>query len=147
MRCGFGSDAKRGLRAERGAVAVEFAIILPVLLLLILGGMDLGHRYFLGHLASNASREGARYGVKYQVNPSTLVPFAPSDLAISNYVKTGLGYAALLDDANLPVTPVIVNNILTVTVTAHKHWWVLGSLPGFTNPQTLTAATAMALER
>ena len=151
MRCRFGSDAKRGLRAERGAVAVEFAIILPVLVLLILGGMDLGHRYLLGHLASNASREGARYGVKYHVDPITSLPVAPSDLAISNYVKlpqpTGLGYANLLGDDNLPVTPVKVGNILTVTVTAHKHWWVLGSLPGFTNPQTLTATTAMALER
>jgi Flp pilus assembly protein TadG len=159
MRCGFGSDAKRGLRAERGAVAVELAIILPLLLLLILGGMDLGHMYFIKYLTSNASREGARYGVKYQVNPSTLVPFAPTALAISNYVKlprpTGLGYAALLGDANLPVTPVTVDNILTVTVTAQKHWWVLGSgtlftifgFHKFTNPQTITATTAMALER
>ena len=69
MRCRFGSDAKRGLRGEHGAVAVEFAIILPVLVFLILGGMDLAHMFYIQHIVSNASREGARYGAKYTGNP------------------------------------------------------------------------------
>ena len=82
MRCRFGSDAKRGLRAERGAIAVEFAIILPVLVLLILGGMDMGHRYYIQYLTSNASREGARYAAKY-----TVTNVLPDSTAISNYIK------------------------------------------------------------
>ena len=89
MRCRFGSDAKRGLRGERGAIAVEFAIILPVLILLILGGMDMGHRYYIQYLTSNASREGARYAAKYTVTTD------PSSADISNYIKlppSGLNY-------------------------------------------------------
>ena len=29
--------------------------------------MDLGHRYYIQYLTSNASREGARYAAKYTV--------------------------------------------------------------------------------
>ena len=66
MRCRFGSDAKRGLRAEHGAIAVEFAIILPVLLLLVFGIIDFGHAWYMRHVLQNSCREGARYATRYQ---------------------------------------------------------------------------------
>jgi Flp pilus assembly protein TadG len=52
----------RRCRSQEGSAAVEFAIILPVLLLLLLGALDMGHMYYIDHLITNASREGARYG-------------------------------------------------------------------------------------
>jgi Flp pilus assembly protein TadG len=151
---------RRG-RGQEGAAAVEFALLLLPLVLLIGGGVDFGHAYYIQHVITTASREGARYGVKYQVNSSTGLPVAPSALptSISNYVKlpqpAGLGYAGLLgSDANLTVTPGgpgytsnTVGAILTVTVTADKHWFFLGGLLGFPNPKTLTATAAMTLER
>ena len=47
---------------ERGAEAVEFALVVPVLLLLVFGGIDFG--YMINHdtMVNNASREGAREG-------------------------------------------------------------------------------------
>jgi hypothetical protein len=146
MRSRFRSDARRGLRSERGGVAVEFAIILPVLVLLILGGLDLGHRYYIEYLTSNASREGARYAAKYTVSINL-----PTSADISNYVKlpAGLNYNRF-NLANLVVSGsyagAFPNKIVTVIVQADKHWWILGSLPGFANPQTVTAATAMNVE-
>ena len=152
MWCRFGSEAKRGLRGERGALAVEAAIILPVLILLILGGMDLGHRYYMQHLITNASREGARYAAKYRETTAD-----PTSSAISDYVKlpAGLNYNRFgLDTlvvSSTPPTGTFPNSIMTVTVKANKHWWVLGTLKifgfaGFTNPKTLTATTAMNVE-
>ena len=160
----LGQLLRRG-RGQEGAAAVEFAIILPLLIFLILGGMDIGHMFYIDHIISTASREGARYGVKYKVNSLTNLPFVPNALtpSISDYVKspapTGLNYSKLLSsDANLTVTPGgagytggLSGQILTVTVTANKHWWVLGTFKffgfaGFTNPQTRTATTTMKVE-
>ena len=53
---------------ERGQDLAEFAIILPVLLLLILGILEFGILVFDYNTISNAAREGARYGI---VHPST----------------------------------------------------------------------------
>lgn len=47
---------------RRGANAVEFALILPVLLALLTGIMDYGWVYLLQHVATTAAREGAREG-------------------------------------------------------------------------------------
>lgn len=45
---------------DRGAVAVEFAILLPVLILLLLGIMEFGRAYSAQITLTNAAREGVR---------------------------------------------------------------------------------------
>ena len=47
-------------RTERGAAAVELAIILPVLLLVIGGIIDFGRFFYTQIQVTNAAREGAR---------------------------------------------------------------------------------------
>lgn len=48
-------------KKERGAAAVELAIILPLLLLLLLGIMEFGRAYNVQISLSQAAREGARH--------------------------------------------------------------------------------------
>jgi Flp pilus assembly protein TadG len=50
----------RHLRRDRGAAAVEFALILPVLLLIIFGIIDFGRMLNAQLNTSQAAREGAR---------------------------------------------------------------------------------------
>lgn len=65
-------------RSERGASAVEFAIVLPVLFLVVAGIVDFGRAYFTQIELSNAAREGARAAVVLPVGstpaPATEVP-------------------------------------------------------------------------
>ena len=48
------------LRSERGATAVEFAFILPLLLVLVLGIAEFGHAFQVSGTLSAAAREGVR---------------------------------------------------------------------------------------
>lgn len=52
-----------GRRRERGAALVEFALLLPVLMVLVLGTIDFGYLINRSTLLHNAAREGARVGV------------------------------------------------------------------------------------
>jgi Flp pilus assembly protein TadG len=48
------------MREERGATAVEFAMIVPLLLVLVLGIAEFGHAFQVQGTLSAAAREGAR---------------------------------------------------------------------------------------
>jgi Flp pilus assembly protein TadG len=50
----------RSLRGERGASAVEFAFIVPLLILLVLGIAEFGHAFQVQGTLSAAAREGVR---------------------------------------------------------------------------------------
>jgi Flp pilus assembly protein TadG len=133
-------------RHQGGVAAVEFGLLLLPLILLIGAVVDFGDAYYMKQVISNASREGARYGVQYVVDPATGLPVPPSASAISSYV-TSKYQSILSSDANLQVpTPTVAGNTLTVTVSADKHWFFFGGLLGLPNPQTLTATTAMNVE-
>jgi Flp pilus assembly protein TadG len=53
----------RSKSRERGASAVEFALVLPLLVLVLGGIIDLGRFMFSAAIATNAAREGARVAV------------------------------------------------------------------------------------
>lgn len=58
-------------RGERGAAMVEFAILLPLFLLIIAGIVDFGRAFFTQIALTNAAREGVRYAV---INDPLQVP-------------------------------------------------------------------------
>jgi Flp pilus assembly protein TadG len=51
------------LKAERGQDLVEFALIFPILFLVLMGIFDLGRATYYTSALYNAAREGARYGI------------------------------------------------------------------------------------
>lgn len=46
----------------RGQALVEFALIIPIFLLLVFGLVDLGRAVFISNSLAEAARDGARYG-------------------------------------------------------------------------------------
>jgi hypothetical protein len=53
-------------RDQHGSNVVEFAVFLPIFLILVFGIIDFGHAWYMRQLMVNASREGARYGTRFQ---------------------------------------------------------------------------------
>jgi Flp pilus assembly protein TadG len=49
-------------RSGRGQALVEFALVIPIFLLLIFGLVDLGRAVFANNSLAEAARDGARYG-------------------------------------------------------------------------------------
>ncbi len=52
--------ARSRLRDQRGASAVEFALLVPMLLILVLGIVEFGHAFQVQGTLSAAAREGVR---------------------------------------------------------------------------------------
>lgn len=64
-----GAPAQRAKTPGRGRPAgqsaLEFALLVPLLMLIALGILDLGRVYFVAITIANAAREGARYGIEH----------------------------------------------------------------------------------
>ena len=62
---------KMRLCDESGASMVEFAIVLPLLLLILFGTIEFGLLLYNKQVITNASREGARFGIVSQETRKT----------------------------------------------------------------------------
>jgi len=79
---------------KRGQAMVEFALILPIFLLLVMAICQFGF-VFSSYLAANqVAREGARYGA-----------IGATDVQIKNKVRTMAQPLYNITDANITITP------------------------------------------
>jgi Flp pilus assembly protein TadG len=58
-------------RGQRGAAMIEFALVLPLLLIVLLGTVEFSFILYNKAMITNASREGARLGIVYEIDGST----------------------------------------------------------------------------
>ena len=81
--------------SRRGAVAVEAAIVLPILLILMLGIWEVGRMIQVQQILTNGAREGARLAAGGYVN-STPVTAPMVQQAVRDYLQaSGLPSAAV----------------------------------------------------
>ncbi len=117
----------------RGAAAVEFAIVLPLLLLVLLGTIDWGYYFFCREVVVNASREGARAG---SIVPSGSDPVPNAEAAALAYLTGGALQPVAGDVAARATTDSVIVEVQYTT----------GSLTGFLTgvmPKTVNARAEM----
>lgn len=143
-------------RTEFGAVAVEFALVVPLLCMLLVGTVTVALAYSQKVALSNAVREGARLGASAPNGPSwlssvqqhTSASYGDADGLDANTVcakliKTSGGatptYTTIIDApagcTNEPGNPTNVSAGCFVKVWASKQThlnWLLGSADPFT---------------
>lgn len=74
------------IRDERGASAAEFALVLPLLLLLLLGILDAGRFMWEYNQAEKATQMGARYAIVTEMVPAGLETYS---FAVSDGILAG----------------------------------------------------------
>jgi Flp pilus assembly protein TadG len=104
----------RSLRSERGSVAVEFALILPILVALLFGIVEFGRAYNAQISVTAAAREGARV-MSIQKNVATT-----QDAVIAASPSLN----PQLTNGQIVITPVscTAGTNTTVTVTYHLNF-------------------------
>ncbi len=122
------SKAARG-RDAGGSVIIELALVLPFLLLVIAGIVDLGLLYWEMHVITNASREGARAAAKSKVttDPAKPSPAKEEIVTVEKIVQDYLDRFHLKDPDGSPL-------VLAKNVTFFYTW----VLPSVDSPGVLT---------
>jgi Flp pilus assembly protein TadG len=146
---------------QKGAAIVEFAIILPLLLLLIFGMIEFSLLMYNKAMITNASREGARRGIVYRVDPTTFNYSPLNDTQIrtevtnylSNYLIT-FSPTAMTHTTNITRAVEASGNTLNVQVDYPYQFLVFPAIAALASPGgtampgtlTLTSATKMRME-
>ena len=149
----------RKINNQNGAAMVEFAIVLPLLLILVFGVIEFGVMFYNKAVITNASREGARAGITGLTNSQI-------ETIVKDYCNTNLINLGNVSENDLnPMRPdpddpegppigdpdddIIISiddaqKDLTVRV-EYGYDFLLGSLLGFTKT-IIEARTVMRME-
>ncbi|MDH2416314.1 TadE/TadG family type IV pilus assembly protein [Nocardioides sp. CER19] len=122
MADGLGGDRRRGRRDQRGAAAVEFALVLVPLLIILFGIIQYGFYFWAMQGGSDIARDAARRAAVG--SPAACTPFKDAVKSeIDSLVGSGkvVGISRTFDqDATLPrtsATDVVVSDRVRVQVT------------------------------
>ena len=147
-------------RNERGQALIEFAFILPFLLVIVGGIVDFGLAFFVGQVVENAAREGARAGAV--IRPSSLEDFVfPAEEVTGCTIPCGTLTSMVLSVASAKIPDVGLFNGFTleskfvespnpnadsvqVTIEGQYGWFLL-QLLGF-EPITISRTVEMRWE-
>ncbi len=146
----FNTPHKRN-KKRRGIALVEFALVIPFLLTMLIGIAEFGYVVRTNLTISNAAREGARTGslgakqptIKSRVTsaaaPLDLTPAKGGDIVITQSLDNGTSYTSLPPDlANSNAVPIgAMLRVLVVT----RHRSLTGFFPFINNKRMEGSAT------
>lgn len=134
-------SVQRKLRSEAGASAVEFALLLPLLMMILFGIIEFGLALYRQAILTNASREGARLGIVQSIPAITT---AQINTAIDNYLTpAGINPG---DVTRTIVAGGVTGTPVQVTLTLPYTYMVLPGLTSIAPQINLTARTEMRHE-
>ena len=108
----------------KGVAAVEFALVLPLLLLFIISLIDFGRIFFVQISITSASREGVRLSSLYSngvPTPQNIIDLVNSS-APGAAVLSQLANLATLTVVQAPCSSAVLNENTTVEVTTNFKW-------------------------
>nr|CUV55918.1 conserved membrane protein of unknown function [Ralstonia solanacearum] len=145
-RVGLRAAARRGCR---GVAAVEFAVVVPVLLLLMLGIVYYGVIFAMQQALTLAAEEGARAALRYQSTNAQRV--AAAYTAVSSVLPTVLNGRVQTNQGSTPLVACqnvagmqCLSVVLTMPLTTGNNP-LLPAIPLLPVPSTLTGSAVVQL--
>jgi len=89
---------KKHPHKSRGQAAVEFALVLPLLVFVVVGLIEAGRAMFIYTSVTNASRESSRYGSAFGLLPDETTAKYQDCAGIRNAARQAGFYTPFLDD-------------------------------------------------
>jgi Flp pilus assembly protein TadG len=143
------------LKNQKGAAAVEFAVILPLLLVMVFGIIEFSVYFYDKAMITNASREGARAGIVFAVPTrvsNTIIVNTVTAYCADNLISFDPGATLSINIDPLAVADRSTAGVpLTVTVNYPFRFLVFSNLLGvlggnIADVLTLEAVTIMRME-
>jgi Flp pilus assembly protein TadG len=133
----------QGACPRHAAAATEFAVVLPLLLLLALGAVELGRAVAAFSILSNAARVGAEYGATHGY---TNYNYASWQNQVAQQVQAAVQGNQPINPSGVAVTVTGTaepNGMNLVTVSASYPYQTITQWPSLPNQFTLTHSVAM----
>lgn len=136
---------KQGMN-QRGAVMIEFAIVVSLLLIILFGILEFSFTFLQHHFVANAAREGVRIGVRaqnYNCFDAAGIPCTGVNLSdrgvmvktvLSDCTTNPKGYLCTLYEKNINLNTVEVNPERIVNSDGTKTLKVSVRVPNFFPP-------------
>jgi len=138
-------EQARFIHNERGASAVEFALVLPLLLILLFGIIEFSIILYDKAMITNASREGARAGIIVgldgterlsaittaatdQVNSTPSSPDSPTKLLLFSFNPGDIFTVTSTPSSAADLGSLAFGDNLTVRTTYHYHFLLVPAL-------------------
>lgn len=134
-----------------GQTVLELALLLPLLLLLLVGVIEIGRYAYFDILVSNAARAGAQYGAQSLIQAADvngIKTAAQNDglgtMTITTTQQCGCAAGTL---GGCPTGGACLQPLVYVQVTASEKFNSLFSYPGLPNSLTLTSTVTMRVSQ
>src|SRR5260221_14300485 len=147
------------LKNARGQSITELALMLPFILLLIGGVLDLGLVFLVSHVVENAAREGARRAAVSSTAPVVETGTFPACQSSSSTVLStacnaipNAGLFSGFTVTNSGVTGATPNRAVTIQVSGTYNWMLIPGMlfffggSSFSNSITITRSATMRWE-
>lgn len=148
-----------GRRGEAGLALVEFALIVPLLMMLLVGAVETGRYMYYSILVGNAARAGVQYGSLSYFNANDSAGISAAAKAdgqnVSGLTATGglvcscwNGSGAAPLDCSKQSCPLAgYDRLVYVQVTASMQLSPLFSYPGLPSTYTISRQATMRVEQ
>ncbi len=124
-------------RREKGQSVAELALLLPLLMLLLLGCLDLGRAYRVWIALASGTREGARYACLHPDAVSDIEDVTKTDILAEGLLESRIAVSLSTPEAAKTGHPIIVTASYSLPM-------VTGFLFGG-RPITIRASTQMVI--